>query len=76
VILVISPLTHFDTDTAASLLTAATTLKSHNRTLVISGMNRVQFKSLVDCGLTRVIDLENFVPDLEFAIARGINLAG
>jgi uncharacterized membrane protein YoaK (UPF0700 family)/anti-anti-sigma regulatory factor len=75
IILVISPLTHFDTDTAANLLTAAKTLKSHNRTLVISGMNRVQFKSLVDCGLTRVIDLENFVPDLEFAIARGINLA-
>jgi hypothetical protein len=42
---------------------------------VISGMNRAQFKSLVDCGLTKVIDLENFVPDLEFAIARGINLA-
>ncbi len=75
IILVISPLTHFDTDTAASLLNAAKTLKSHNRTLVISGMNRVQFKSLVDCGLTRIIDLDNFVPDLEYAIARAINLA-
>jgi hypothetical protein len=30
----------------------------------------------VDCGLTRVIDLDNFVPDLEYAIARGMNLAG
>jgi len=75
IILVISPLTHFDIDTAASLLDAAKTLKGHNRTLIISGMNRVQFKSLVDCGLTRVIDLDKFVPDLEFAIARGINLA-
>jgi uncharacterized membrane protein YoaK (UPF0700 family)/anti-anti-sigma regulatory factor len=75
VILVISPLTHFDTDTAASLLTAAQSLHSQNRTLVVSGMNRVQFKSLVDCGLARVIDMENFVPDLEFAVARGINLA-
>jgi anti-anti-sigma regulatory factor len=75
IILVISPMTHFDTDTAASLLSAAQSLKNHNRTLLISGMNHVQFKSLVDCGLTRVIDLENFVPDLEFAIARGINLA-
>jgi len=75
VILVISPLTQFDADTAASLLTAAKSLQSHKRTLLISGMNRVQFKSLVDCGLTRVIDLENFVPDLEFAVARGINLA-
>jgi uncharacterized membrane protein YoaK (UPF0700 family)/anti-anti-sigma regulatory factor len=76
IILVISPLTHFDTDTAASLLTAAKELKSHDRTLVISGMNRPQFKVLVDCGITKVIEMENFVPDLEFAIARGINLAG
>ncbi len=75
VILVISPLTQFDTDSAASLLAAVQELKSHDRTLVVSGMNRVQFKTLVDCGLTKVIDLENFVPDLEFAIARGINLA-
>ncbi len=75
VILVISPLTHFDADTAASLLSAAKSLKSQDRTLVISGMNRTQFKVLVDCGITRVIEMENFVPDLEFAIARGINLA-
>jgi hypothetical protein len=38
-------------------------------------MNRVQFKTLADCGLTKLIDLDNFVPDLEFAIARGMNLA-
>jgi len=75
VILVISPLTQFDQDTAASLLTAVQRLKADGRTLVISGMNRVQFKTLTDCGLTRVIDLDNFVPDLEFAIARGMNLA-
>ncbi len=75
VILVISPLTQFDQDTAASLLKAAGKLKSHDRTLVVSGMNRVQFKTLMDCGITKMIDLENFVPDLEFAIARGINLA-
>ena len=43
--------------------------------VVISGMNRVQFKTLTDCGLTKLIDLDNFVPDLEFAVARGMNLA-
>lgn len=75
VILVISPLTQFDHDTAASLLNAVQKLKAQGRTLVISGMNRVQFKTLMDCGLTKVIDLDNFVPDLEFAVARGMNLA-
>jgi anti-anti-sigma regulatory factor len=75
VILVISPLTQFDQETATSLLTAVQRLRSQGRTLVISGMNRVQFKALENCGLTKVIDLDNFVPDLEFAIARGMNLA-
>jgi uncharacterized membrane protein YoaK (UPF0700 family)/anti-anti-sigma regulatory factor len=74
VILVISPLTQFNADAAASLLEAAKTLKSHNRRLVISGMNRAQFKSLIDCGIMRIIDLDDFVPDLELAVARAINL--
>jgi uncharacterized membrane protein YoaK (UPF0700 family)/anti-anti-sigma regulatory factor len=74
VILVISPLTQFNADAAAGLLNAAKSLRGHHRHLVISGMNRVQFKSLIDCGMSRVIDLDDFVPDLELAIARAINL--
>jgi hypothetical protein len=73
---VITPLTQFSTDTAASLLTAVGALKRQHRTLVISGMNRAQFRTLIDSGIQDVIDLDNFVPDLEFAIARGMNLAG
>jgi uncharacterized membrane protein YoaK (UPF0700 family) len=76
IILVISPLTQFSVGSATSLLKAGQRLKADHRTLLISGMNRSQFKTLIDCGLTKVIDLDNFVPDLEFAIARGINLAG
>jgi len=75
VILVISPLTQFDQDSAAGFLMAADRLKAEGRTLVVSGMNRMQFLKLLDCGLTKVIDLDNFAPDLELAIARGMNLA-
>jgi uncharacterized membrane protein YoaK (UPF0700 family) len=75
IVLVISPLTQFDSDSATGLLTAVQKLSSHGRTMVISGMNRFQFKILSDCGLSKVIDLDNFVPDLEYAIARGMNLA-
>lgn len=74
IILVVSPLTQFSLGSATSLLKAGQRLKADRRTLLITGMNRSQFKTLVDCGLTRVIDLDNFVPDLEFAIARGMNL--
>jgi uncharacterized membrane protein YoaK (UPF0700 family)/anti-anti-sigma regulatory factor len=75
IILVISPLTQFDSDSAMSLLTAVQRLGAHGRTMVISGMNRAQFKTLMACGLAKSIDLDNFVPDLEYAIARGMNLA-
>jgi uncharacterized membrane protein YoaK (UPF0700 family)/anti-anti-sigma regulatory factor len=76
VILVISPLTQFDQDSATSLLTTIQRLRSAGRALVISGMNRRQFKTLMDCALSNAIDLEDFVPDIEFAIARAMNLAG
>jgi len=75
IILVVSPLTQFDQDSATSLLTAVQRLSDTGRDLIISGMNRRQFKTLMDCGLSNVIDLDNFVPDVEFAIARAINLA-
>jgi uncharacterized membrane protein YoaK (UPF0700 family)/anti-anti-sigma regulatory factor len=75
IILVVSPLTQFNQDTATSLLESIQRLSSTNRTLIISGMNRPQFKTLMDCGLEKIIDLENFVPDIEFALARAINLA-
>jgi uncharacterized membrane protein YoaK (UPF0700 family)/anti-anti-sigma regulatory factor len=75
VILVISPLTRFNSDSATSLLTAVQKMGTQGRTIVISGMNRAQFKTLTGCGLAKSIDLDNFVPDLEYAIARGMNLA-
>ena len=75
VILVISPLTQFDTDTAAGLLAAVQRLQGEQRRLIISGMNRVQFKTLMECGLGNVIDLDHFVPDLEFAVASAMNWA-
>jgi anti-anti-sigma regulatory factor len=75
IILVVSSLTQFDQDSATSLLAAIQRLSDSGRDLVISGMNRRQFKTLMDCGLSNVIDMDNFVPDIEFAIARAMNLA-
>jgi uncharacterized membrane protein YoaK (UPF0700 family)/anti-anti-sigma regulatory factor len=75
IILVVSSLTQFDQDSATSLLAAVQRLSDTGRDLIISGMNRRQFKTLMDCGLSNVIDLDNFVPDVEFAIARAMNLA-
>lgn len=48
--------------------------RMHGRELVIAGITPRQYKLLERCGLTHTLDVENFCPDLEFAIARGIEL--
>jgi uncharacterized membrane protein YoaK (UPF0700 family) len=74
VILAVSPLTHFDADAVADLCTAVQKLRAHHRGLVICGVNRPQYKVLDEGGLPDVLGVENFAPDLDFAIARAINL--
>jgi uncharacterized membrane protein YoaK (UPF0700 family) len=74
VILAISPMTHFDADAVLDLCAAVHKLRARRRDLVVCGVNRPQLKALRDGGLLDVLGLENFAPDLDFAIARGMNL--
>lgn len=76
IILAVSALTRFDAESVADLRTAAERLQSTGRELILSGVNPVQFKLMDTKGLTDVIATENFCADLEFAIARGIDLSG
>jgi hypothetical protein len=48
--------------------------KSRHRELIISGITASQYKLLYKGGVLDVTDSENLCPDLEFAIARGIDL--
>jgi uncharacterized membrane protein YoaK (UPF0700 family) len=76
VILAVSPLTHFDAEAALDLAAAVRTLRARHRDLVVCGVTRPQFKALHTNGLTALLGLDNFAPDLDLAIARGINLVG
>jgi uncharacterized membrane protein YoaK (UPF0700 family)/anti-anti-sigma regulatory factor len=76
VILAVSPLTHFDADAAMDLCAAVQKLRGQRRDLVVCGVNRPQYKVLNAGGLTDLLGVENFAPDLDFAIARGMNLVG
>ena len=42
--------------------------------LVICGVTRPQFKVIRDGGLLDLLGVENFAPDLDFAIARAMNI--
>ena len=74
VILAVSPMTQFDTDAALDLCAAVQKLRNRRRDLVICGVNRPQYKVLNVGGLTDLLGVENFAPDLDLAIARGMNL--
>jgi anti-anti-sigma regulatory factor len=74
VILALSPLTRFDANAVLDLESAVKKLHANGRKLIICGLTQVQFRSLDDLGVVRMMDRSNLCPDLEFAIARGMAL--
>jgi uncharacterized membrane protein YoaK (UPF0700 family) len=74
IILAISPLTYFNENSALGLRDVTERLHASGRDLIISGITRTQYKTLVNNGLLDELEAENLCPDLEFAIARGIDL--
>ncbi len=73
IILAVSPLTHFDADESLDLLSAVRKLRGRRRDLIVCGLTRPQFKVLNAAGVTGVLGLDNFCPDLDLAIARAMN---
>jgi uncharacterized membrane protein YoaK (UPF0700 family) len=74
-ILAVSPLTHLSVDAVHDLCMAVKNLHEQNRRLVICGVTRAQFKVLKKHGFLDLLEVEDVCPDLEFAIARSIDLA-
>ena len=74
IILAVSPLTYFNENSALALRDVIERLHADGRELIISGITRAQYKTLVHNGLLDALEAENLCPDLEFAIARGIDL--
>ena len=74
IILALSPLTRFDRNAVLDLESAVAKLSREGRKLILSGITVNQYRNVVDLGIGRSMELENLCPDLEFAIARGIDL--
>jgi uncharacterized membrane protein YoaK (UPF0700 family)/anti-anti-sigma regulatory factor len=73
-ILAVSPLTHFDADAVQDLCGAVKNLHERDRRLVLCGVTRAQFKLLQKNGFLDLLEVEDVCPDLEFAIARSLQL--
>jgi uncharacterized membrane protein YoaK (UPF0700 family)/anti-anti-sigma regulatory factor len=74
VILSLSPLTRLDGNALLSLAAATRKLRDGHRRLVLAGVTPAHFRAIVDSEAGQLIEQENLCPDLEFAIARGIEL--
>jgi uncharacterized membrane protein YoaK (UPF0700 family) len=74
IILAVSPLTYFNENSALALRDVTQQLRAGGRELIISGLTRTHYRILVNNGFLEVTRAENLCPDLEFAIARGIDL--
>lgn len=74
VILSLSPLLRFDSNALLNLEASASKLGADGRRLVLAGVTAAQYRAVRNSAAGNVIDSENLCPDLEFAIARGIDL--
>lgn len=74
VILAISPLTRLHSDAFVNLAAAVRKLQEQRRELIVCGITPAQYRAMERSDLSLVLDAENFCPDIEFAIARGIAL--
>jgi uncharacterized membrane protein YoaK (UPF0700 family)/anti-anti-sigma regulatory factor len=73
-ILAVSPLTRFDSNAVLDLEAAVHKLHARDMKVILSGITPTQYRSLDAQGVKNIMNLENLCPDLELAIARGINL--
>jgi uncharacterized membrane protein YoaK (UPF0700 family) len=74
VILALSPLTCFNDNSVLALRDVVEKMRERGRQMIISGVTPAQYKILARNDLFDVLDPESLCPDLEFAIARGIDL--
>ena len=74
VVLALSPMTRLDEDAIMDLQRAAQRLIAQKRRLVISGVTAKQFRAMQAVGAVETFGYENLCPDIEFAVARGIDL--
>jgi hypothetical protein len=76
VILALTPLVRLSGNSLLALDAAHEKLKVEGRRLVICGITPLQYRLLDNVGLVDKLGSENVCPDLEFAIARGIEVLG
>jgi uncharacterized membrane protein YoaK (UPF0700 family)/anti-anti-sigma regulatory factor len=74
IVLALSPLTRLNGNSLMNLAAAARKLRGDGRQLVLAGVTPPHYRAIEHSEAGRLLEPENLCPDLEFAIARGIEL--
>lgn len=74
VVLDLDQVTQLDANAAMELRAALTRLAHQGRRMVIAGLNGEQYEQLRRAGAGELLDPMSVCPDLELAVARGMNL--
>lgn len=76
VVLDLDQVTQLDANAAMELRAALARLQQQGRRMVIAGLNGEQYEQLRRAGAGELLDPMSVCPDLELAVARGLNLLG
>jgi uncharacterized membrane protein YoaK (UPF0700 family) len=76
VILALTPLARLSGNSLMALEAAYERLRGDGRKLIVCGITQVQYRLMDGAGLVDRIGAANVCPDLEFAVARGIEVLG
>lgn len=74
IVLALSPWMRLNGNALLNLAAATRRLESQGRHIILAGVTPPQYRSIESSDAGRAIPHENICPDLEFAIARGIEL--
>jgi len=75
-ILAITPLVRLNTNALMDLDAAHERLRRKGRRLILCGVTPTQYRALEAAGMLDKLGAENVLPDLEFAVAQGIEMLG
>lgn len=74
VILALTPHTEMDSNAVLDLVQASESIRGRDGRLILANVSPGQYRAMLEHGLFRSIDSEDACPDLEFAVARGLEL--
>jgi len=74
VILDLGDVTHLDANSALEICALLRLTRRQGRELILSGLTGEQFEQLREAGAGDGLDYEHVCPDLELAVARGVNM--